>query len=132
MQALLVKIGDEKYAIPLGSIQEIDSFKASDIRMVRNQEVIMLRNIIIPVVRLDKILSIPGAVIDSDKKSLTAVIVKKGDKYSAFIVDALIGQQEVVIKSLGMVLAGVKYIAGATILGDGNVALIVDVNSLAL
>jgi two-component system chemotaxis sensor kinase CheA len=92
----------------------------------------MLRNIIIPVVRLDKILSIPGAVADSDKKSLTAVIVKKGDKYSAFIVDALIGQQEVVIKSLGMVLAGVKYIAGATILGDGNVALIVDVNSLAL
>ena len=58
--------------------------------------------------------------------------MKKGDKQSAFIVDNLIGQQEIVIKSLGKILAGVKFIAGATILGDGNVALIIDVNSLAL
>ena len=64
--------------------------------------------------------------------SITCVIAKKGEKLSAFIVDSLIGQQEIVIKSLGKVLAGVKYIAGATILGDGNVALILDVNSLAL
>lgn len=132
IQALLVKIGSEKYAIPLGAIQEIDSFKPSDIRMVRNQEVVLLRNMIIPIVRLDKILSVPGAVADTEKKALTAVIVKKGDKYSAFMVDSLIGQQEIVIKSLGTILAGVKYIAGATILGDGNVALIADVNSLAL
>ncbi|HBR03177.1 MAG TPA: chemotaxis protein CheA [Ruminiclostridium sp.] len=132
IQALLVKIGDEKYAIPLSSIQEIDNVKPADIRLVRNQEVILLRNIVIPVVRLDKIMGVPGVLQDSEKKVLTAVIVKKGDKYSAFVVDSLIGQQEIVIKSLGKVLAGVKYIAGATILGDGNVALIVDVNSLAL
>ncbi len=132
IQALLVKIGHEKYAIPLGSIQEIDNIKPSDLRLVRNQEVIILREAVIPVVRLDKVLGVPGTLADSEKKYLTCVIVKKGDKLSAFTVDALIGQQEIVIKSLGKVMASVKCIAGATILGDGNVALIVDVNSLAL
>ncbi|MCX7772496.1 MAG: chemotaxis protein CheA [Clostridia bacterium] len=132
IQALLVKIGQEKYAIPLSSIREIDNVKLSDIRMVRNQEVIMLRNMVIPVVRLDKCLGVENAIPDSKKKNLICVIVKKGDKLSAFTVDSLIGQQEIVIKSLGKVMSGVKCIAGATILGDGNVALIVDVNSLAL
>jgi two-component system chemotaxis sensor kinase CheA len=61
---------------------------------------------------------------------LTAVVVKKGEKNAAFIVDSLIGQQEIVIKTLGKFLSGIKYIAGATILGDGQVALIVDTNSL--
>lgn len=132
IQALLVRIGEEKYAIPLGSIQEIENVKAQDIRLVRNQEVILLRDMIIPIVRLDKILKVPGTLSDNEKKALTCVITKKGEKLSAFIVDTLIGQQEIVIKSLGKILSGIKYIAGATILGDGNVALILDVNSLAL
>lgn len=132
IQALLVRIGEEKYAIPLGSIQEIENVKPQDIRLVRNQEVILLRDMVIPIVRLGSILSVPGTVPDEDKKTITCVIAKKGEKLSAFMVDSLIGQQEIVIKSLGKVLAGVKYIAGATILGDGNVALILDVNSLAL
>jgi len=87
---------------------------------------------LIPIVRLDQILGVPDTLPDEKKKSITCVITKKGEKLSAFIVDSLIGQQEIVIKSLGTVLSGVKYIAGATILGDGNVALILDVNSLAL
>ncbi|NLE26053.1 MAG: chemotaxis protein CheA [Clostridiaceae bacterium] len=132
IQALLVRIGEEKYAIPLGSIQEIENIKPQDIRLVRNQEVILLRDMVIPIVRLGSILSVPGTVPDEAKKTITCVIAKKGEKLSAFMVDSLIGQQEIVIKSLGKVLAGVKYIAGATILGDGNVALILDVNSLAL
>lgn len=132
IQALLTRIGDEKYAIPLGSIREIFNIKPSEIQLVRNQEVIMLRNSVIPIVRLDQILGVPNVKPDSEKKHLTVVIVKKGDKLSGFIVDGLIGQQEIVIKSLGKLLSGVKWIAGATILGDGNVALIVDVNSLAL
>ncbi len=132
IQALLVNIGTEKYAIPLSSIQEIDNVKFSDIKMVRNHEVIMLRDMIIPLVRLDKVLSVKTAIPDEKKKHLTVVVVKKGDKLSAFSVDSLIGQQEIVIKSLGKIMSGIKCIAGATILGDGNVALIVDVNSLAL
>ncbi|MGI6085998.1 MAG: chemotaxis protein CheA [Acetivibrionales bacterium] len=132
IQALLVRIGDEKYAIPLSSIQEIESVKPDEIRLVRNQEVILLRDMLIPIVRLDRILGVPGTLSDEEKKTITCVIAKKGEKLSAFIVDSLIGQQEIVIKSLGKVLAGINYIAGATILGDGNVALILDVNSLAL
>ena len=132
IQALLVRIGAEKFAIPLGSIREIDNIAPSDIQMVRNQEVIMLRNTVIPIVRLDRVLDVLCAVPDSQKKQLTVVIVRKGEKLSGFVVDSLIGQQEIVIKSLGKLLVGVRWIAGATILGDGNVALIVDVNSLAL
>lgn len=132
IQALMVEIGSEKYAIPLGSISEIDNFKPEDIKFVRNQEVVFLRDMVIPVVRLDRILGVTDSIPDDKKKNLTCVIVKKGDKLSAFLVDSLIGQQEIVIKSIGKILSGVKNIAGATILGDGNVALILDVNSLAL
>jgi len=132
IQALLVYIGSEQYAIPLSSISEIVNVSPEEIRKVRNQEVILLRDMVIPVVYLPQILEVPDSGAEKEEKSLTCVIVKKGDKFSAFIVDSLIGQQEIVIKSLGKILSGIKYIAGATILGDGNVALILDVNSLAL
>lgn len=130
IQALLVVIGDEKYAIPLNSTKEIIKITPEQIKMVQNQEVILLRNMVVPIVRLNKVLEVPG--YEEDKKNLTVVIVKKGEKTSGFLVDSLIGQREVVIKSLGKLLSGIKYIAGATILGDGNVALILDVNSLAI
>ena len=128
IQALLVLIGEEKYAIPLNSIQSIENISSEDISFVQKQEVILLRNTIIPIVRLDKVLEVPKE--SKEQKQLTVVIVKKGDKLSGFLVDNLIGQQEIVIKSLGKLLAGIRFIAGATILGDGNVALIIDVNSL--
>jgi two-component system chemotaxis sensor kinase CheA len=130
IQALLVVIGDEKYAIPLNSTKEIIKITPEQIKMVQNQEVILLRNMVVPIVRLNKVLEVPG--YEEDNKNLTVVIVKKGEKTSGFLVDSLIGQREVVIKSLGKLLSGIKYIAGATILGDGNVALILDVNSLAI
>ena len=130
IQALLVVIGGEKYAIPLSSTKEIIKITPDQIMMVQKQEVIMIRDTVIPIVRLDKILEIP----DNNKtsKQLTVVIVKKGERLSGFLVDSLIGQQEIVIKSLGRLLSGIKFMAGATILGDGNVALILDVNSLAI
>lgn len=132
IQALLVRIGSEKYALPLSSIREIDNIKFSDVKMVRNREVILLRDMIIPLVRLNEVLGVKDAIPDEQKKYLTVVIVKKGDKLSAFSVDSLIGQQEIVIKSLGKIMQGIKCVAGATILGDGNVALIVDSNALAV
>jgi two-component system chemotaxis sensor kinase CheA len=123
-------IGTEKYAIPLNSTKEIIKITPEQIMMVQKREVIMIRNSIIPIVRLDNILDIPKE--NKTAKQLTVVIVKKGERLSGFVVDALIGQQEIVIKSLGKLLSGIKCIAGATILGDGNVALILDVNSLAI
>ena len=130
IQALLVKVGDEKYAIPLSNIREIDDIKPSDIQLVRNKEVMMLRGMVIPLIRLQNVLGVPERESAEIKKQLTCVIVKKGDKLSGLVVDTLIGQQEIVIKSLGKLLAGIRSIAGATILGDGNVALIIDVNSI--
>ncbi len=129
IQALLVMVGDEKYAIPLGSINEIYNINPKDIQFVRNQEVTLLRDMVIPIIRLHNVLDIE-AEENLDNKPLTCVVVKKGDKLSGLIVDSLIGQQEIVIKSLGKLLSSIRFIAGATILGDGNVALILDINSI--
>lgn len=130
IQALLVMVGNEKYAIPLSSTKEIIKVTPEQIKTVQKQEVILLRNMVVPIVRLDKILEVPP--VERKKKDMTVVIVKKGEKLSGFLVDSLIGQQEIVIKSLGKLLSNIKGIAGATILGDGNVALILDVNLLAV
>lgn len=127
IQALMIKIVDEKYAIPLSNIQNIEDVRKEDIKLVQNQEVIMVRNEIIPIIRLHSVLGLPQ---EEDKELMMGVIVKKGEKQVGFIVDSLIGQQEIVIKSLGKYLSGIDIIAGATILGDGEVALILDINSL--
>ncbi|NLG87854.1 MAG: chemotaxis protein CheA [Clostridiaceae bacterium] len=130
IQALLVMVGSEKYAIPLSSIREINNISPAEIKNVRNQEVILLRDMVIPIIWLHDVLEVPREKSYANKKELTCVIVKKGDKLSGLIVDSLIGQQEIVIKSLGKLLSGIRCMAGATILGDGNVALIVDVNAI--
>lgn len=131
IQALLVRVGEEKYALQLSSIKQIINIAPDDIKLVQKQEVILLRNMVIPIVRLDKVLEVPGSVEEQQRKQYTCVIVKKGDRLSGFLVDSIIGQQEIVQKSLGKFFAGNKIITSATILGDGNVALILDVNTLA-
>ncbi len=127
IQALMINIADEKYAIPLSNIQNIEDVHKDDIKLVQNQEVIVVRDEIIPIIRLREVL---GLKEEEDKEMMMVVIVKKGEKQVGFIVDSLIGQQEIVIKSLGKYLSGIDIIAGATILGNGEVALILDVNSL--
>lgn len=127
IQALMISIGNEKYAIPLSNIQNIEDVRKEDIKLVQNQEVIMVRNEIIPIVRLHSVLGLPE---EEDKDLMMGVIVKKGERQVGFIIDSLIGQQEIVIKSLGKYLSGIDIIAGATILGNGEVALILDINSL--
>lgn len=126
IQALMVNISSEKYAIPLNNIQNIENINQDEIKQVQNQEVIVLRNQVIPVVRLDSILELPS----TNTEDLIVVIVKKGEKQVGFVVDSLIGQQEIVIKPLGKYLNNIHMIAGATILGNGEVALILDINTL--
>ena len=128
IQALMVEIRDEKYAIALGSISNIEDISVDDIKYVQAKEVIHLRGSVIPIIRLDKMLDIEPKEEDPDH--LTVVIVQKGDSQAGLVVDNLIGQQEIVIKSLGKYINGNKLISGATILGDGEVALILDVNTL--
>ena len=128
IQALMVEIRDEKYAIALGSIQNIEDIPVKDIKYVQAKEVIHIRGSVIPLIRMDKVLDIEP--MEDEKDSLTVVIVKKGEKFAGLVVDNLMGQQEIVIKSLGKYIENNKIISGATILGDGEVALILDVNTL--
>lgn len=128
IQALMVELGDEKYAISLGNIQTIEDIPVSDIKYVQTKEVIHLRGVVIPLIRLDTVLDIENT---SEEENLTVVIVKKGEKLAGLVVDRLIGQQEIVIKSLGKYISNSsKIISGATILGNGEVALILDANAL--
>lgn len=128
IQALMVEVRDEKYAIPLNSIVTIEDVMLSDIKYVQQKEVINLRGTVIPIVRLDEVLDC--APREEEPENLVVVIVKKGDKQTGLVIDNLLGQQEIVIKPLGKYINIHKMISGATILGDGEVALIIDSNSL--
>ena len=123
----MVTLGDEKYAIPLSTIQTIEDITMADIKYVRGKEVINLRDNVIPIIRLNEILDVEKT---EETQNLIVVIIQKGDKKAGLVVDQLIGQQEIVIKSLGKHLNNNKLLSGATILGDGEVALILDVNTL--
>jgi len=128
IQSLMVIIGGEKYAIPLGNIQTLENIHPSEIKFVQQKEVINLRGDVIPIIRLNEVLgceSTKGA-----DEEMIVVIVKKGDRMAGLVIDELTGQQEIVIKSLGKYIGKSKVISGATILGDGEVALIVDPNAL--
>ena len=128
IQALMVIIGGEKYAISLGNIQTIEDIAPKDIKYVQAKEVINLRGIIIPLVRLNDVLDIETT--DNEEENLIVVIVKKGDSLVGLVVDELMGQQEIVIKSLNKYVNKCKMISGATILGDGEIALILDTSAL--
>lgn len=128
IQALMVEVHDEKYAIALGSIQTIEDIPVSEIKYVQADEVIHIRGSVIPLIRLERVLDMEPS--EEEKESLTVVIVKKGEKFAGLVVDNLMGQQEIVIKSIGNYINNNKIISGATILGDGEVALILDANAL--
>lgn len=128
IQALLVEVHTELFAIALGSIITIEDVPVSEIKYVQAEEVINLRGNVIPLIRLNQILDIEEPEVAPE--SLTVVIVNKGEKQAGLVVDNLLGQQEIVIKSLGKFISNSKIISGATILGDGEIALILDVNTL--
>ena len=128
IQALMVKLGDEQYAISLGSIETLEDITKDDIKYVNSKEVIHLRDKVIPIIRLGKLLDVESC--NEDSENMTVVIVRKGDKRAGIVVDSLIGQMEIVIKSLGSYINVNKMISGATILGDGDIALIIDANTL--
>ena len=126
IQALLVKVGEESFAISLGFIDRVIDFKAEDIKSTNGKEVIIYRGQVIPIIRLNEKLNVNS---DESHKSFV-IIVKVGDKVVGLLVNSLLGQQEIVIKPLGKTLEGMKEYIGATILGDGLVTLILDVAAL--
>ena len=127
IQAMLVRVQEEMYAIPLTSIDSTINIEPSDIQTVQNKEVIVLRGEIIPIIRMEEALQVPHKK-DSDEHFV--VVVHAGEAKAGIVVDNLIGQQEIVIKTLGNLFAGLKLFGGATVLGDGRVALILDVATM--
>ncbi len=128
IDVLLVEVGEEKYGLPLSAIVETAIINKEDIYNYHGQKVIDFRGKIVPLVFLSSIFDVSKEKLENQIHSL--VIVKKGEKLAGLIVDSLIGQHDVVLKSLGNYLSNVFAISGATILGDGQVALIVDTNAL--
>ncbi len=131
-QALMVVIDNEVYAIPLGTISETNLISPKDILQVRGQDVMILRDATIPLVEGSRKLNLDveyGAF--KNLEEIPVVIINSGDRQIGLIVDKLLYQQEIVIKSLGDYLVNIKNISGATIVGDGDVALILDVRNIA-
>lgn len=129
ISVMLVEVENEIYAIPLSSIIETSIIHHSDILNAHNHKVIDFRGKVVPLVFLEEIFEVPRAE-QKDDGFHSVVIVRKGDKLAGLVVDSFIGQQEIVLKSLGNYLTNIFAISGATILGNGKVALIVDCNAL--
>ena len=130
IQALLVKVTKEFFAIPLVSVVETVRINKDDINKVENRDVLRLRDSIIPLVYLGDALGIGKNKKTIDSKEIYVVVVAVAEKKIGLVVDKLIGREEIVIKSLGHYLTNIKSISGATIMGDGSVTLILDIPSI--
>lgn len=129
IRALLVLIDKSVYAIPLSTVTETIRLQRNQIEYVNNREVIVVRGKVLPLIRLKRTFHVKGSE-EEEREKLFVVVVNLAGQQVGFVVDSLIGEQEIVIKSLGKYIGDVQGISGATILGDGNVALIVDVSNL--
>ncbi|MGQ9778464.1 MAG: chemotaxis protein CheW [Bacillota bacterium] len=130
IQTLMVELGREIYLIPSSFIDSTISVLRQDIKKVRNQEVTMVRGEVLPLVRLQHVLGLPGAK-NEDYEELDVVVIRQGERRVGCVVDRLVRQQDVVLKPLGGLLGQIREIAGGTILGDGRVALVLDVRAVA-
>ncbi|MDY6931078.1 MAG: chemotaxis protein CheA [Halobacteriota archaeon] len=126
IQAMLVQVGGQTFAIPITNILEITYVADDKVQRIGNDRITTLRGNVLPLKSLNRIIG----VAEEEKEECTVVVMDKGTKLMGLVVDSVIGQQEVVIKSLDKLLQNVKGFAGATILGDGRVILILDITTL--
>ncbi|QAY68333.1 chemotaxis protein CheA [Paenibacillus protaetiae] len=127
--AMLIKLGSEKYAIPLSSIVETGIIRQENVLNVHGSKMVEFRNTVIPLVSLSRVLDALD-FNETEEDETEIIVIRKGEKLAAVMVDQFIGQKEIVLKSMGNYLKNVDKISGATILGDGQVALIIDPSSL--
>ena len=126
MPTLMIMLGDQTFALPLVNVNEIFQLDISRANIVDGQEVLVIREKTLPLFYLKEWL-VPGSDVGRDLKNAHVVVVSVGTQKVGFVVDQLIGQEEVVIKPLGDMLHGTPGMAGATITGDGRIALILDI-----
>jgi two-component system, chemotaxis family, sensor kinase CheA len=131
MRALLAKVADETYAIPMAHVRETISLDGANVSTLQGKPVLVLREVVMPLVRLRDVVGLPGRPVPTaDEDAEQAIVVELADREVAVVVDQLPGQQEIVVKQFDGVRGGLTLFTGATILGDGAPALIVDVSSL--
>ncbi len=129
IQALMVRVGGEIYAVPVANTVEAVEYGPADLRVMQNQEVVLLREQVLPVLRLGALLETPGGQ-GPLPGTFTVLVAETADRRVGLMVDEVIGQQEIAIKNLGGLLKGVRGFGGVTVLGDGRIALILDIPSL--
>jgi two-component system chemotaxis sensor kinase CheA len=128
-QAMLIRVGEERYAIPFTNIVKNIEISSQEIKHIRGQEVILIDDKVLPLLRLRNIFRLPDE--DKNKNNNFVILVERHGQHIGLIVDELLGKQEVIVKSFkSKFLENTRGFAGATILGDGNVILIIDVNAL--
>jgi two-component system chemotaxis sensor kinase CheA len=127
VRALLARVGDERYAVPLTHVRETMERAPATIRQVQGKDVLVLRDEVMPVLRLRDVVQMPG---EADVELEEIVVIERGDRRAGLVVDELTGQEDIVVKSFDAVKDGANMFSGATILADGAPALIVDVGSL--
>ncbi len=128
IQGLLVRVQNEIYALPLSAVVEVVNTDLNQIYSVNQHEVIRIRNQVFPLIRMDKVLKAPSSVESLENRYV--VVVGLADRRLGLVVDELLGQKEIVIKSLGEYLGHIRGISGSTILGDGRVIMIIDIEEL--
>jgi two-component system chemotaxis sensor kinase CheA len=126
VRALLARVGEELYALPMTHVNETVELKSAQLRRVKGKEVLVLRDDVLPLLRMRELMGLPP----TEQKSQQVVVIEIGERRAGLIVDELVGQQEIVVKQFDGVRGGLALFSGATILGDGAPALIVDVSSL--
>jgi two-component system chemotaxis sensor kinase CheA len=126
VRALLARVGDELYALPMTHVNETVELKTAQLRRVKGREVVVLREEVLPLLRMRDLMGLPPT--NSAKQQV--IVIEMGDKHAGLIVDELAGQQEIVVKQFDGVRGGLALFSGATILGDGAPALILDISSL--
>jgi len=129
IQALVVRASGEQFAIPLTSVAETLRIQAREIQTVESREVLAVRDLTLPLVRLADAFGL-DSVEDTPERKFFVVVTRSGDKLAGIIVDAIVRQQEIVIKSIGERLTSTPGIAGATEIGEGEIVLVIDVASL--
>ncbi|SHN53180.1 two-component system, chemotaxis family, sensor kinase CheA [Paenibacillus sp. ov031] len=126
--AMLVRLGSEKYAVPLSSIVETAIVQREQVRNIHGNKMITFRESLIPYLSLSEVFGVPD-FNDANEQETEIVVIRKGERLAAVAVEEFIGQSEIVLKSMGTYLPSIEGISGATILGDGQVALILDPNA---
>ncbi len=127
IDAMMTSINEQIYAAPMSSVIESHSFEASEIRLIRNREVVQLRGEVLPLIDMYNFFNLE---LSPKKESINTLIVQSRERRAAIRVDELIGHQQIVVKSLDRRLRNTRGISGGTILGSGKIALILDVDSI--